>query len=178
MISDKAPKLDIFRVLKALDEKDVNFFNKLTETEKKAFQPFLVMRWMSGTFDARQVYFINELVNPFVFSLASHKELLWDLLVVCNSGKSRKYTWNKLLAGASSKPVSTRVVAQHFKYSLKDAGEAVLVLTKNDILDLAADLGIQPDEISKIKKEWVDDKSEWTDPSKVVKPIDNGIFEF
>ena len=150
-----AEKLDIFRVLNALNEKNVGFYGKLTVEEQKAFQPFLVMRWMSGTSDARQVYFINEFVNPFAFSLPNHKELLWQLLVLSNSGKQQRYTWNKLPASANSpKPASVKVVAEYFKYSLKDAAEALLVLSHQDIVDLAGELGIQPDEIAKIKKEF------------------------
>ena len=159
-MAEKAPKLDIFRVLNALNAKDTEFFNKLTEEEQKAFQPFIVMRWMSGTADARQVRFINEIANPYAFSLATHKALLWQLLVVCNSGKSQRYTWNKLPASTNtSKPVSARIVAQYFNYSLREANDALPLLTKNDILDFADDLGIQPDELAKIKKEYSDDKS-------------------
>jgi hypothetical protein len=174
-----APKLDIFRVLNALNNKDVEFFNNLTEGEQKAFQPFLVMRWMSGTLDARQVYFINELVNPYAFSLASHKALIWDLLIVCNSGKSQRYTWNKLPASAtSSQPVSARVVSQYFKYSIKDANDALKSLSKHDILDIAEDLGFQPDELAKIKKEYSDDKSERPTTAKIARPTNNELFEF
>jgi hypothetical protein len=173
------PKLDIFRVLNALNERDINFFAKLTEEEQKAFQPFLVQRWMSGTSDARQVYFINALANPYVFTLPNHKQLLWYLLVVANSGKSQRYVWNKLPAGSTSpKPLSTKIVAQYFNYSMKEAGEAVHALSKNDILNIAVDLGMQPDELSKIKKEHSDDKSEWVDTSKPTTSKNAGLIEF
>jgi hypothetical protein len=150
-----AEKLDIFRVLNALNEKNTGFYSELTEEEQKAFQPFLVMRWMSGTSDARQVYFINEFVNPYTFSLPNHKGLLWQLLVLSNSGRQQRYTWNKLPGSATSpKPASTKVVAEYFKYSTKDAVAALLVLSYQDVVDLAEELGIQPDELAKIKKEF------------------------
>lgn len=176
--ANPAQPLDIFRVLDALNRRDIEFYSKLTEEEQKAFQPFLVMRWMSGTSDARQVYFINHFANPYVFALPNHKELLWYLLVVASSGRSQRYVWNKLPARASSpKPLSAKVVAQVFKYSMNDASEAVHVLSKNDILDMATDLGMQSDEISKIKKEHGDDKSEWIDKSKPTKSKADGLFE-
>ena len=150
-----AEKLDIFRVLNALNEKDAGFYSGLTEAEQKAFQPFLVMRWMSGTADARQVYFINEFVNPFAFSLPNHKELLWYLLILSNSGKQQRYTWNKLPASANSpKPASTKVVAKYYNYSMKDAIDALVVLSYQDVVELAEELGTQPDELAKIKKEY------------------------
>lgn len=150
-----AEKLDIFRVLAALDDKDVSFHSNLTEAEQKAFQPFLVMRWMSGTSDARQVYFINEFVNPYAFSLPSHKGLLWQLLTLSNSGKKRRYVWNKLPSSStSSKPVSTKIVAEYYKYSMKDAAAALAILSHADIVDIATEMGVQPDELSKIKKEY------------------------
>jgi hypothetical protein len=150
-----APKLDIFRVLNAANNKDANFFRNLTEEEQKAFMPFLIARWMSGTTDARQIYFINELMNSFTFSLQQHKELLWYLITICNSGKPQRYTWNKLPAKSTpSRPTSAKAVMEFFGYSTRDANEALLVLTRDEVLDMAEDLAFQPDEIAKIKKEF------------------------
>jgi len=148
------PKLDIFRVLNAANAKNVNFFRNLTEEEQKAFVPFLVARWMSGTNDARQVYFINELMNSFTFSLQQHKELLWYLLVICNSGKSQKYVWNKTATrGTMSMPVATKVVMDYFEYSTEDAKEALDILKPDDVYDMGVDLGLQADDLTKLKKE-------------------------
>jgi hypothetical protein len=149
-----APKLDIFRVLNAANSKDVNFFRNLTEEEQKAFLPFLIVRWMSGTSDARQVYFINELMNSFTFSLQQHKELLWQLITICNSGRSQRYVWNKLPAKSTpSHPIAAKAVMEYFGYSTRDANEALLVLSRDEVLEMAEELAFQPDEIAKIKKE-------------------------
>ena len=147
-------KLDIFRVLAAADVKDRSFYENLTEDEVKALAPFIVARWMSGTPSAGQVYFINELFNPFVFSLGNHKQLLWYLLTVCSSGKKQRYSWNALPGKKStSKPNAVRVVKEYFKYSTADAVNALVMLSGTDILDMAEELGWQPDEIAKLKKE-------------------------
>ena len=151
-------KLDIFRVLKQADLKNVDFFEKLTDEEKKAFQPFLVARWLSGTYNARQVFFLNEFVNMLVFSLANHKQLLWQLMTICTSGKPQRYVWNKLPSKTTtSRPVSAQVVAKHFGYSIQDAVEAMQCLTGNDVLDIADRLGIQSDDLAKIRKEYKDE---------------------
>lgn len=162
-------KLDIFRVLAAADGKDRSFYETLTEDEVKAFAPFIVARWMSGTSSARQVYFINELFNPLVFSLGNHKQLLWYLLTICGSGKKQRYTWNALPGKKNtSKPTAVRVVKEYFKYSTTDATEVLSMLTRTDLLTMAEELGWQPDEVSKLKKEVKSDSSNETKPSTPV----------
>lgn len=147
-------KLDMFRVLAAADVKDRSFYENLTDDEAKAFVPFVVARWMSGTSYAGQVYFINELFNPFVFSLGNHKQLLWYLLTVCSSGKKQRYSWNALPGKKNtSTPNAVRVVKEYFKYSTSDAQRALALLSGVEILGMAGDLGWQADELTKLKKE-------------------------
>lgn len=147
-------KLDIFKVLGAADSKQEDFYEKLTDEERKEMQPFLVARWMSGTFNASQVYFLNEFVNPYAFSLTSHKQLLWQLLTVCNAGKSQRYTWNKLPAKRESgKPNALKVVRQYFGYSSREAIDALDILKREDVISLAEQLGWQPEDITKIRRE-------------------------
>lgn len=149
-----AHKLDIFRVLNHTSRKDPKFFKELTEEEQKAYQPLIVMRWLTGTTDARQIYFINELVNPFVFTLTKHKELLYFLMTTCTSGKQQRYYWNKALSKKSTKtPTAVSVIKDYFNYSTLHAIEALPLLSTDDILDYAAQLGRQKEDIAKIKKE-------------------------
>lgn len=149
------PKLDIFRVLKQADLKNVEFYEKLTDEERKAFQPFLVTRWLSGTYSARQIYFLNEIVNQLVFSLANHKQLLWQLLTICTLGKPQRYVWNKLPSKTSvSRPASTRVIADYYHYSTRRAAEALECLSGNDVLAIAETLGLETEDLTKIRKEY------------------------
>jgi hypothetical protein len=158
-------KLDVFRVLKAADAKNASFFGTLTEDEKKELQPFLVMRWMSGSGNAAQVYLINEFVNPYAFSLTNHKELLWQLLTVANVGKNQRYVWNKLPGKqSSSRPTAVKVVAQYYGYNTKEAQKVLDVLTREDVVELAEELGFQPDDITKLKRELKDSKAGTTKP--------------
>ena len=125
-------KLDIFRVLAALDAKDYHFFANLTDEEVKALVPFVVARWMSGTTDARQVFFLNEVVNPYLFSLTEHKQLLWDLLLIANSGKKQRYAWNALPSKKNTaKPLTVDVLKQFYGYSTRDAVDAVTTKSPN-----------------------------------------------
>lgn len=154
MASD-VEKLDIFRVMKAADTKNPQFFTKLSDDEVKQLQPFLIMRWLTGTSSPRQVYFMNEFVNPYAFSLTNHKQLIWQLLTVATDGKNRRYEWIKAPGRATSnKPLSVDVIRQCYGYNTKHANEALQCLTVDDIIDMADDLGWQHDELQKITKEW------------------------
>lgn len=156
-MSDKKHKLDIFQVLTKLSVKDRKYFKALTEEEQKALAPLVVMRWLSGTRDARQIFFLNELVNPFVFSMSNHKELLVDLMMTSTSGRSQKYFWNKAKTRKSSGASKTvEVIRDYFGYSTTQAADALPLLSTEDVLQFAEELGRQPDDIKNIKKELKD----------------------
>ena len=151
---EKKHKLNIFEVLGKINSQNHQYYPSLSEEEQKAIAPLVLMRWLTGTTDARQIYFLNELVNPFVFSLAQHKQLLFDLMVVCSSGKSRRYVWKKAKGKNSSKhPNATKVIQDYFGYSSSKAQESLPLLSTETILNYAEELGTQPDVIKLIKKE-------------------------
>lgn len=147
-------KLDIFDTLKKISVKDREFYPALSDEERKDVVPLVTMRWLSGTRDARQIYFLNELVNPFVFNMTKHKGLLVSLMMTCTSGSSKKYYWNKAKSkGGSKTPAIASVVKEYFTYSSSEAEDVLMVLSDDDILLYAEQLGRQPDEIKAIKKE-------------------------
>lgn len=153
-MANKKHKLDIFKTLSHISTKDRNFYSDLTEEERKAFQPRVVMRWLSGTNDARQLYFLNELVNPFVFSLYKHPQLLYNLMTICTSGRSQRYFWNKSLSKkTSTTPEVIKVIKDYLHYSTLHAIESLPLLSNETILEYAEQLGRQKEDISKIKRE-------------------------
>lgn len=168
-------KLDIFRVLGAADAKNAKFYAQLSDDERKEFQPFVVARWMSGTSNTAQVMMINEFLNPYLFTLTGHKELLWQLLTICNAGKSQRYKWHKLPGKRESgRPNAIKAVRQYFKYSTREAVDALDILTRSDVIEIAEELGWQPDDIAKIRREIkasADDKPEKA-KSKAPPPTD------
>lgn len=87
-------KLDIKRELSAVDRKNYDFYRNLTDEEKKAFSPYVLMRYVSnvqGDSDIQE-WFVertNELVNKNHWDLSkNHKELLWKLFAACGAGIS------------------------------------------------------------------------------------------
>lgn len=150
-----AHKLDIFEVLRQIDEKNKKYLTTLTSEELATIQPSLLQRWLTGGASAKQIYFINEFVNPYVFPLYKHKQLLWNLCCIAADGKRTRYKWIKPPSRTTTKkPTSIRVIKETYGYSDKDADAAIGCMTLDGILDLAEDLGYQPSDITTIRKEW------------------------
>lgn len=77
-------KLDIKSEMRAFDRKDRDFYDDLTDEEKKKFAPFLMIRWGSAVEGSRELeeYYViatNERLNRHFFSIntARHKKLQW-----------------------------------------------------------------------------------------------------
>jgi hypothetical protein len=146
-------KLDIFKVLKELDNKNSKFFDSLTDDEQKSLQPLIVMRWLSGTTSKQQVMLINELLNKYIFSFSKHKKILWDIMTICTAGRHQNYSWIKKQAGGSSYPISVKVIQQYFNYNTKTAIDTLPLLNHSDMLDMADEMGWQDDDLNKLRKE-------------------------
>jgi hypothetical protein len=172
-------KLDIFRVLGAADKKQADFYAKLTPEERKEFQPFLVTRWLSGTSSPVQVQLLNEFVNPYAFSLTNHKQLLWQLLTICTTGKSQRYVWNKLPSKRETgRPNALKAVREYFGYSTKEALDAMEILTRSQIIDFAEQLGWQPDDVAKIRREIKASEDDTPKKSKKAADVPPDLLEF
>ena len=157
MASDKTYKLDLFGLLDKLNKKNYDLWKSYNDQERKEISPLIIMRWLSGTSDKRQIIFLNEIVNQVVFQLADHKELMLKLLAIANSGSPRRYFWMAQKSSASEKRGAKRAVAaieQYFECSPKEAKEYLRLLEKEDVIEICEKLGMQKDEIQLVKKEF------------------------
>lgn len=145
--------LDIFHLLGQVDKKDTLFYSKLTDEQRKAYSPLVTMRWMSGTSDARQIIFLNELMNRFVFQIGDHKELLYKLQCAASSGSPRRYNWMSAKTSGSKKNKGQDVVMQYYDYGVREAKSVMHLLSSEDILMMAEELGYQKEELAKLKKD-------------------------
>lgn len=87
-----AAKLDIKRELSAVDRKNYEFYDSLSDEEKKAFSPYVLMRYTSNVQGDRDIqeWFLemtNECVNKNHWDLSkNHKPLLWKLFAATGAG--------------------------------------------------------------------------------------------
>ena len=144
-------KLDIFRILNNINKK-IDFYDTLTTEEQKSIQPLVLMKWLSGTSSMRQIAFLNEIVNPYIFTLSNHKKLLIWMLTICGLEHTEKANWikNKKTSNISK---STKIVAEYFGYSMKKAYQIMHLLSDDDIISYATQLGTDKKDITILKRE-------------------------
>lgn len=68
--------------MKGFDRKDRDYYNKLTDEQRKKFSTYLMLRWgstVTGNADLQAYYLIatNENVNKNFFELGKHPKLQW-----------------------------------------------------------------------------------------------------
>ena len=99
--------LDIKRELANVDLRNYNFYDNLSDHEKKEFSPYVLMRYVANVKGDRELqeWFLertNELVNKDHWTLSkNHKPLLWKLFAGCGIGE--KYYHPYLKAGTKEK---------------------------------------------------------------------------
>ena len=94
-------KLDIANEMRAFDGKDREFYDSLTDEEKKKFAPFLMIRWgasVEGGADLQAYYLmsVNERLNKHFFDVSGtqHKKLQWLLATTVSPGMgTHRHTW-------------------------------------------------------------------------------------
>lgn len=142
-------KLDIFEVLKSIDNFDIDYFSELTPEQEKTLHPLVVMRWLSGTRDIKQITRINSVVNPFVFSLHKEKKLLTRLLLCCSTSK-KTYSWvkRKKQERATSR---SQLIQDYYDCTHKEALIYEKTISLEDLISMAEEVGYDNEEIKKLK---------------------------
>lgn len=90
-MAQKKKFLDLKAMLKAVDRRDKEWYNKLSDDDKKLFAPFIAMRYVSNVksdkfFQEHYLEMCNEFVNKHHWSLSkNHKGLLWKLMAMCGA---------------------------------------------------------------------------------------------
>lgn len=140
--------LDIKRELKAVDLRNYDFYDQLTEQEKKEFSPYVLMRYVSNVQSSdedTQEWFIervNELVNKNHWDLSKgHKGLLWKLFAACGIGESMYHPYLK--AGAKEKAVKFEklLAEQNPAMKMEDIKLWAKLITKEEREEIFDSLG-------------------------------------
>lgn len=155
-MATKEYKLDIFDLLNKLNSKSAgDIYSKLSDEEKKGFAPLIVMAWMSGTSDERQIILLNEFVNSYVFTLAKHPHLLMQLLQVASSKTPKRYQWMSV-KNKAKKAQTLKVIQEYFDMSERESKLMSPQPTPEELISMAEELGWQSDEMNVLKKELKD----------------------
>ena len=119
-------KLSIANEMKMLDHKVRDFYDDLTEEERKKFAPFLMIRWGSaveGSRDLQEFYVIatNERLNKNFFNISSskHRKLQWLMATTVSPGMgAMRHNWiapKKKEAGAGTMKKQLAELFPHYK---------------------------------------------------------------
>lgn len=118
MAAKKAYKLDLQTVLQAIDRKDLDFYDRLTDEEKKAYVPLVLMRFISSLTDqnrnvAYAVIATNDVVNIGFWSLSKHPELQHKLLCVAGLGGKQYRPWIAAKKGRKANKINAWLLERY-----------------------------------------------------------------
>ncbi len=85
-------------MLGAVDRRNKDFYEQLSEEQEKEFSPFMVLRWTSSVKGSKQLQshyltYANELLNKSFSILYKHKKLFWQLASVIGLGSNQFHPW-------------------------------------------------------------------------------------
>jgi hypothetical protein len=142
-----AAKLDIKRELQAVDGKNYYFYDNLTDEEKKAFGPYILMRYTSNVQGDRDIqeWFVemtNEMVNKNHWDLSkNHKALLWKLFAATGAGVPTYHPY--LAAGKKEKAnkIEKLLCELHPAMKMNEIKQLAKMMDKHDINELFDQMG-------------------------------------
>ena len=134
-------KLNISNEMAQFDRKNRNFYDELTDEEKKKFSNYLMIRRGSsvqGSQDLQEFYVIatNERLNKHFFSINKHPKLQWLCATSVSPGMgTHRHTWiapKKKEAGATG---FKKQLAELFPNKKMDEIELLAAITTKKELD-------------------------------------------
>jgi hypothetical protein len=148
-------KLSLNNELSQLNQKNRNFFDELTDEEKKKFSTYLMMKYsanVEGPSELQEWYLraSNERVNQHFFDLGHHPKLQWLLCtsVSPNMGNQRHY-WLANKKKTSNSKV-TKFLSKMYPAMKNDEIELLVNLNSiKDIKELAKSFGMSDSDIKK-----------------------------
>jgi hypothetical protein len=141
-------KLDIQRELRAVDQKNYDFYANLTDDERKAFSPYILMRYTASVQmpdrDIQEWYLemTNEMVNKNHWDLSkNHKELLWKLFAATGTGVNCYHPY--LASGKKEKAnkIEKLLVELYPAMKMDEIKMLAKMMDKNDIKELFDKMG-------------------------------------
>lgn len=157
----KKHKLDIFQTLEAMDKRDYDYFNRLSDEEKKAFAGIVIMRWMSSVktnnveLQKWHLLTTNGFVNKSIWdpALKDHTGLVYLLLASCGLGQKQFHEWIKAPTRKTGGKIFEFLRDYYPTANNEELKYFLDINSADDFIELAKELGYQNDEIRDLKKE-------------------------
>jgi hypothetical protein len=142
-----AEHLDIKRELAGVDLRNYNFYDNLTDGEKKAFSPYILMRYVSNAEGDRDIqeWFIertNELVNKDHWTLSkNHKALLWKLFAGVGAGMHVRHQYLKANPKEKANKIEKLLCELYPATKMDEIKLLASMMTKEDKIELFDKMG-------------------------------------
>lgn len=154
-MTSKTDKVDIFEVLGKISDGDLAYIHSLTQAQKKTLAPVVLLRWLTGVRNAKQIKYLNSFVNPLVFSLYQHQDLLLKLMMSSTVVKGQRFKWIKKKPNEKIS-LSLDVIQRYYKCSPREAKEYLPLISADDLIEMASILGEDNKFIDDLKKNELD----------------------
>jgi hypothetical protein len=140
-------KLDIKRELDAVDQRNYNFYDNLTDDERKVFSPYVLMRYTASVQGDRdtQEWFLertNELVNKNHWDLSkNHKALLWKLFAGVGTGIKCYHPYLKASSKEKANKIEKLLCELYPATKMAEIKMMAKMMSKKDITELFDKMG-------------------------------------
>lgn len=142
-------KLSIRNEMSRLDLKDRDFYDSLTDEERKKFSPYLMIRWgsaVNGSADLQKFYVIsvNERLNKHFFAVNRHPKLQWLMATTVSPGLgTQTHNWIAPKKKEGSNSARRKFLAEVYP-NLKSSDIDVLnlIMTDDEFRALERDHGV------------------------------------
>jgi uncharacterized protein YdcH (DUF465 family) len=154
-------KLELKDELYAMDTKNKNFYNNLTDEQKKLFSAYVMMRWMSLAPDQEGLHdyhitAVNEFVNDGFWLLSKDPEFQYLLLSVCGTGSKQYHQWIPHAKSKTSNKSALNTFLMETFPGMNNLETQILLQTtsKEDFKDFLKMHGKADDEIKELVKQF------------------------
>ncbi len=161
MAKERKFKLDVFKLLAALDKRDFKFYSQLSDEEKKGFTGIVAMRWLSSVSDKNRdmceyhIQMVNDGANKHFWNseMIKHPELQYLSLAVCGIGAKQHHQWIKGPARKKKNKVLSMLAEFCPAANIEELEMLFDINDLDGLVEIAKMMGYQDDQIKDLKKE-------------------------
>lgn len=158
-------KLSLWQVQQKADERNFDFYDNLSDDEKKQVSMYPLLRSLSiveGSPEIQEYYMImtNNIANKDFWNLSKYPELQWKLISSCGIGFKQRHKWISAGKRLSKTPnIDDLLFEVNPKMNYEELEIVKSKLTKEELVDLTRGYGISDkdgkvyiEEFKKLKK--------------------------